>query len=333
MKNKLRLKYEDIISLDNLLLAWQEFIIGKKSKTDVISFSLNLTDYILQLHNKLAKLEYRHSSYESFYITDPKLRHIHKASVKDRLLHHAIYRQSYPFFSRTFIAHSYSCQLGKGTHRALNDFQRMAGKVSKNNTKICWVLQGDIKKFFDNIDHQILIDILEDYIEDKKIVKLLKSIIRSFEASLNKGLPLGNLTSQLFINIYMNVFDQYVKHRLKAKYYIRYADDFVIISENKKYLENILINTEKFLIEKLKLKLHSNKVHITALHKGIDFLGWVHFPKYRVLRTKTKKRMMKKINNNPKPESLASYLGLLKHGKGYKRRKELLNNYWINFSQ
>ena len=330
MRNKLGLNYEDIISLDNLLLAWQEFIVGKKSKTDVISFSLDLTDNILQLHSELAKLEYRHGSYESFYVNDPKLRHIHKASVKDRLLHHAIYRQLYPFFSKTFIAHSYSCQLGKGTHRALNDFHRMIRKASKNNIKICWVLQGDVKKFFDSIDHQILIDILDSYIEDKKIVELLENIIRSFETSNNRGLPLGNLTSQLFINIYMNIFDQYVKHRLKAKYYIRYADDFVIMSENKKYLEDILIDIEEFLVEKLKLRLHPNKVHITALHKGIDFLGWIHFSEYRVLRSKTKRRMMKKINNNAKPESLASYLGLLKHGHSHKIRQELLNNYWIN---
>ena len=242
MRNKLELKYEDIISLDNLLLAWQEFIVGKKSKTDVISFSLDLTDNILQLHNELAKLEYRHGSYESFYVNDPKLRHIHKASVKDRLLHHAIYRQLYPFFSKTFIVHSYSCQLGKGTHRALNDFQGMTRKVSKNNIRTCWVLQGDIKKFFDSIDHQILIDVLDSYIEDKRIVELLENIIRSFETSNSRGLPLGNLTSQLFINIYMNVFDQYIKHRLKAKYYIRYADDFVEGTPNTRHFLHVLLN-------------------------------------------------------------------------------------------
>jgi retron-type reverse transcriptase len=331
MRNKLELKYEDIISLDNLLLAWQEFIVGKKSKTDVISFSLNLTDNILQLHNELAKLEYRHGPYESFYVNDPKLRHIHKASVKDRLLHHAIYRQLYPFFSKTFIAHSYYCQLGKGTHRALNNFQRMARKVSQNDIKVCWVLQGDIKKFFDSIDHQILINILNNYIEDKRIIELLENNIRSFEIYTNKGLPLGNLTSQLFVNIYMNVFDQYVKHKLKVKHYIRYADDFVLMSENKEYLENMLVNTESFLFNVLKLKLHPNKVHITALHQGVDFLGWVHFSKYRVLRTKTKRRMMKKIHNSAKPESLASYLGLLQHGRSYKIKQELLNSYWINY--
>jgi retron-type reverse transcriptase len=130
MKKKLVISYEDIISLDNLLLAWQEFIIGKRNRMDVIKFSLSLADNILHLNDQLANLKYSHGPYHSFYVVDPKLRHIHKASVFDRLIHHAIYRKLYPFFSKTFIAHSYSCQTGKGTHRALRDFETMANKVS-----------------------------------------------------------------------------------------------------------------------------------------------------------------------------------------------------------
>ncbi|MCK9589627.1 MAG: reverse transcriptase/maturase family protein [Terrimicrobiaceae bacterium] len=333
MNKKLNLNYYDIVSPDNLLLAWQEFIVGKKSKNDVIEFSLNLSDNILQLHGQLANLSYQHGGYQDFYISDPKLRHIHKASVRDRLIHHAIYRQLYPFFSKTFIAHSYSCQLGKGTHRALGDFRKMTNKVSQNDTKTCWVLQCDIRKFFDSIDHQVLLEILKDYIEDEKIIRILTNIISSFQGGQGKGLPLGNLTSQLFINIYMNVFDQHVKHRLKAEYYIRYADDFVIMSGDKEWLISTLVKIDNFLSVKLKLQLHPQKVHLKTLASGVDFLGWIHFPKHRVLRNKTKRRMMKKIKNSAKPESLASYLGLLKHGNSYDIRQELLNNYWINSLQ
>ena len=135
-----------------------------------------------------------------------------------------------------------------------------------------------------------------------------------FLAETKRGLPLGNLTSQLFINIYMNEFDQFVKHNLKAKYYIRYADDFVVLYQDRSWLEEILPQMEDFLLEKLKLNLHPNKIFIKTLSSGVDFLGWVHFSDHRVLRTTTKRRMFKRINENPKTETVDSYLGLLKHG-------------------
>lgn len=194
-------------------------------------------DNIFSLHGDLTNHIYNHGGYQAFKINDPKPRDIHKASVRDRLLHHAIYRILYFFFDKTFIADSYSCRLNKGTHKAINRFLRYSYRVSKNNTKTCWVLKCDIRKFFANIDHKILIEILKEYISDEDSVKLLENIIESFSSAKEKniGLPLGNLTSQLFVNIYMNKFDQFVKHKLKVKYYIRYADDFVILSNNKKY--------------------------------------------------------------------------------------------------
>ncbi len=119
----------------------------------------------------------------------------------------------------------------------------------------------------------------------------------------------------------MNEFDQYMKRVLKTKYYIRYADDFVIMSRDKEYLENILKEIEKFLYEKLKLQLHPDKVFIKILYSGMDFLGWVHFPKHKVLRTVTKKRMFKKLKDNTKEEVVQSYLGLLSHGNTYELRE------------
>jgi hypothetical protein len=138
-----------------------------------------------------------------------------------------------------------------------------------------------------------------------------------------KGLPLGNLTSQLLVNIYMNEFDQFVKRKLKVKYYIRYADDFVVLSEDKKYLQTILEKMEEFLENKLKLQMHPDKVYIKTIASGVDFLGWVQFPEHRVLRTSTKRRMLKNVKNNPKPETIQSYLGLLKHGNAYELSKHL----------
>lgn len=152
---------------------------------------------------------------------------------------------------------------------------------------------------------------------------LLENVIDSFNAKPCVGLPLGNLTSQLFVNIYLNEFDQFVKHKLKAKYYLRYCDDFVIFSENKVWLGKQIPAISEFLDKKLKLKLHPKKVSIEMLASGIDFLGWVNFSEHRILRTKTKRKMMKKLKENPKPESVASYLGLLSHGDMYKLSEKI----------
>ncbi len=293
MKIQLTHSYNDIICLENLLEAWKEFEKGKKNRKDVQEFSLCLMDNIFSLHDDLFNHTYKHGGYQAFKINDPKPRDIHKASVRDRLVHHAIYRILYPFFDKTFIPESYSCRNDKGTHKAINKFQEYANIVSKNNTRTCWILKCDIRKFFANIDHKILINIIAEYIPDRNIINLLKNIIESFHTKNRTatGLPLGNLTSQLFVNIYMNKFDQFAKHKLKAKYYIRYADDFVFLAEDKKQLENQISIIEKFLDEELQLEMHPDKVFIKTLTSGVDFLGMVNFFDHRIVRTKTKRRI------------------------------------------
>jgi len=329
--------YNNIISIENLLLAWQEFLKGKRNKKDVEEFQLRLMDNIFDLYNDLKNKKYKHGSYKAFKINDPKSRDIHKAEVRDRLLHHAIYRILYPYFNKKFIYDLYSCRLEKGTHKAINRFRDFYRIVSKNNTKTCWILKCDIRKFFSSINHKILKNILNKYIKDENILGLLNQIINSFKTNNNnifsskytiadndgKGLPLGNLTSQLLVNIYMNEFDQFVKRELKVKYYIRYADDFVIFSQVKENLEKTLKQMKEFLLNNLKLNMHSDKVYIKTISSGVDFLGWVNFPKYRVLRTSTKRRMFRNINKNSKKEIIISYLGMLSHGNGYKLSKKI----------
>lgn len=315
-------KYKDIISLENLLEAWQEFVKGKRSRKDVEEFGRNLMENIFFLHDDLKEKTYKHSDYTPFKISDPKTRDIHKASVRDRLLHHAIYRILYPYFDKKFIFDSYSCRLDKGTHRAINRFRDFARKVSKNHTQTCWVLKCDIRKFFASVDHGILKDILEKHILDHDVLWLLWQVVDSFE----NGLPLGNLTSQLLVNIYMNEFDHFMKRHLKVKYYIRYADDFVILSNSKVCLEELILKIDRFLKQKLKLNLHPNKVFIKTFASGVDFLGFVHFPHHRVLRTMTRRRMIKNISKNEvKPETLQSYSGLLRHGNSYHLAQKMLD--------
>jgi len=325
MKIQLTHKFENIISLENLLEAWQEFVKGKRNKKDVQEFPLRLMDNLFSLHHDLSNHTYKHGGYQAFKINDPKPRDIHKATVRDRLLHHAIYRKLYPFFDKTFITDSYSCRINKGTHKAINRFRKFAYIVSKNNTRTCWILKCDIRKFFANIDHEVLVKILQEYIPDKNILKLLENIIGSFSVKHSIGLPLGNLTSQLLVNIYMNKFDQFVKHQMKAKHYIRYADDFVFLSEDRKQLEEYILVVQNFLFKELKLELHPDKAFIKTLSSGVDFLGWINFPDHRVLRTATKRRMLRKIRENPKKETVYSYLGMLGHGNGRKLELEMEN--------
>ena len=297
-------------------------------------------DNILTLHRDLADGTYKHGGYMAFKISDPKPRDIHKATVRDRLLHHALYRKLYPFFDRTFIADSYSCRKAKGTQRAMDCFRQFAYKVSRNHTRTCWVLKCDIRKFFASIDQKILLDIIAKYIPDERIKALIAEVVGSFQTrtsdvlvsgngspcsrkwkakpSTFRGLPLGNLTSQLLVNIYMNEFDHYVKHRLKAKYYIRYADDFVFLSHKRSELELMRVRVRDFLGGRLNLSLHPDKVSITTFASGVDFLGWVHFPDHRVLRSATKRRMFRNLAADASEARAASYRGMLSHGNARK---------------
>ncbi|MCX6739397.1 MAG: reverse transcriptase/maturase family protein [Candidatus Parcubacteria bacterium] len=309
--------------MENLLEAWMEFVGGKTGKNDVREFSLHLMENLTALHRELSDGSYCHGEYHAFNICDPKPRNIHKATVRDRIVHRALYRKLYPFFDKTFISDSYSCRVGKGTHKAGKRFISFARKVGKNNTKTVWVLKCDIRKFFASIDHEVLKGILRKYISDEKILGLLDVVIESFSTTEGKGLPLGNLTSQLFANVHMNEFDQFAKHKLKAKYYVRYADDFVFLSVERACLEKQIPLIGDFLSRELKIELHPQKLFLKTLVSGVDFLGWVHFPDHCVLRTTTKRRMLKRIATHPTKGTFASYLGLLKHGNAGKLKKGL----------
>ena len=193
-------------------------------------------------------------------------------------------------------------------------FNMFALKVSRNNTRTAWVLKCDIRKFFASVDQVVLMDMLDVYIPDQDILWLIGQVAQSFSSTASgKGLPLGNLTSQLLVNIYMNEFDQFAKHTLKARHYIRYADDFVFLS-----------HIESFLRDRLLLELHPNKVSISTIASGVDFLGWVHFSDHRVLRTTSKRRMLRRIEGvDGRKETVQSYLGLLGHGNAYGLQLEI----------
>lgn len=316
-------------------MAWKEFKKGKEGKLDVQEFFLDLEKNILNLFRKIKNGKYEHSKYAHFFVCDPKLRSIHKAEVMDRVLHHSIVKHIGPLFERSFIFDSYSSRIGKGTHRAIKRLKRFCLTLTKNKTKTAWALKCDIKKFFDSVDHEILLVLIKEKVKDKELLNIIERVIRSYDDGWGRGIPLGNLTSQLFSNIYLNRLDNFVKRELGVKYYLRYADDFIILNEKKDQLEKMIPILNSFLTTNLKLNLHPKKLTIKKIHQGIDFLGYVIFPTHIILRTKTKRRMFKKIimgkaklksrdiDKKSFNQSLQSYLGLLSHCRGWEVKKAI----------
>lgn len=335
--------YPNLITKQNIFRGYKEFLKGKKTKKDVINFGEDKENNLNKLQKKLVSKTYKPGGYSKFFVHDPKTRIIHKANVADRIIHHIVSDVLEEIFEPTFIHHSYACRKEKGTHKGVLALQKMARKVSLNNTRICWVLKCDIKKFFATVNHKTLLKILAERIKDQDFLNLLEKIIDSFysdktTASTNKkGIPIGNLTSQFFSNVYMNEFDQYVKHKLKVKYYLRYADDFAFISHDKTYLLNLMDPIRKFLKQGLDLELHPAKIILGKFSSGVDFLGYIVFPKYILPRTKTKRRLLKKIRGKIKQfkagsitkeslnQTIQSYYGFLIHANTYKFKQELQN--------
>ncbi len=174
--------FDKIINLEHLFLAWDEFKKGKGTRPDVIDFEMNLEKHIIDLHHDLKNTTYKHAPYAGFYITDPKRRHVHKATVRDRILHHAIFNILNPIFELTYISYSFSCRLRKGNHKGVQAMSKMLKKESKNNTTECYVLKCDVKKFFDSIDHEVLLSIISKRIKYSEVVKLLTEIIESHKS-------------------------------------------------------------------------------------------------------------------------------------------------------
>lgn len=318
--------FQTVCSFGYLLESFLDFQRGKRSRADVAEFATRLSTNLLRLHRDLSDGTYRHGRYTQFSVNDPKPRLIHKALVRDRVVHHALHRSLSDLFERQFIHDSYASRMDKGTHRALDRFRTLARQVATNHTQTVWVLQCDIQQFFATIDHGVLKAILNRSLVDHQYRWLVGEVIDSFQTrgKPGVGLPLGNLTSQLFANVYLNQFDQWIKRDLKVRHYLRYADDFVLLHPSRDALTALIPHISSMLEDRLHLTLHPRKVTITSLASGVDFLGWVHFPHHRVLRTTTKRRMLARLVDDSSEPVLASYLGLLSHGNAYGLSQQIL---------
>ena len=294
MAKTIRNKYEKALSYETLMQAHIQSKKGKGYRKEIILFNLKQEEYIMWLYEQLKLCKYKHGEYITFYITEPKLRKIEKTKYIDRIVHRW-YVNSFiePYFVPQFINTSYACLKGRGMHKACLDVQKTM-KHCKNIWGEYYILKMDIKKYFENIQKDILYEILKRKIKDKKILWLTKEIIYSNKGKT--GLPIGNYTSQMYANIYLNELDQYVKHNLKCKYYFRYMDDGIILLKTKKKAKEILEAVQKFLKEKLKLELNQ-KTQIFKNKQGVNFCGY-KINEYRLkIRDKGKRRLKKKIKS------------------------------------
>lgn len=297
--------YDRIADVDNLRLADKRAQKGKKNQIGVIKHNRNREQNILRLNKFLINKTYRTSKYSVFTIYEPKKRIISVLKYfPNRILQWALINIIGPIFIKCFISQTYSSLRGRGIHKCLNKLSEYFRDW--NNTQYC--LKLDIAKFYESINKNILKQKLRDKFKDRDLLNLLFEIIDSH----NPGLPLGSLLSQWLGNFYLNDFDHYLKENLKVKYILRYLDDIVILHASKEYLHNLRVQIQIYLSENLHLNLSRWQIFPVA-SRGIDFLGYVNYHTYRLLRKSIKnrwKRMMRKYRNT---KSINSYGGWLKH--------------------
>lgn len=309
--------YEKIYSIENLNLADSIARKGKLKQPGVIEHDKNREENINKLHGILKNKSYKTSEYTTFKIFEPKERLIFRLPYyPDRIVHHAIMNILEPIFISTFTANTYSCIKGRGIHAAFN-----AIKIAlKNNDETQYCLKLDIRKFYPSIDNNILKNLLRKKFKDNDLLWLLDEIIGS-----TQGLPIGNYMSQMFANFYLSYFDHWIKEKIKVKYCFRYADDIVILSNNKEYLHQILFNIKIYLNNNLKLTVKDNYQIFPVDKRGIDFIGYVFRHTHILLRKSIKQNFARMIKNNKNKQSIASYNGWTIHCNSKNLLNKLLN--------
>jgi len=311
--------YKKVYSYKNLYEAYREARRGKTKKGDVKEFEKDLRDNLMALHRELKEQSYKPRQLIIFILRDPKTRRISKSDFRDRVVHHALVQVIEEIFQKIFIHDSCANQRSKGNLLGIKRLHRFMNKISKNGKINGWFnnnqvrgyyLKADIKHYFQEVDHEILINIIKRKITDEKVIWLVGQILSNNpfgwggerRSECRKGMPLGNLTSQFFANIYLNELDYFVKHRLKAKYYIRYVDDFIILHKSREQLIKWKQEINKFLNDKLRLTLHPDKSFIKSVSAGIGFVGFRNFYHYRLLRKRNIRKMHVKVRKYKEDE-------------------------------
>lgn len=297
--------FEKLISIENLTTSDEKAQRGKAKQYGVLVHYRNREENILKLHESLRQKSYTTSKYDIFKVYEPKEREIYRLPYyPDRIVHHAIMNVLEPIFVAVFTADSYSCIKGRGIHKASFNIR----KALKNVDETTCCLKFDITKFYPNIDHDVLKHLLRRKFKDADLLWLLNEIIDSAP-----GLPIGNYLSQFLANFYLTYFDHWIKENIGVKYYFRYADDIVILHNDKSELHRLFEQIRYYLHFELKLEVKGNWQIFPVEKRGIDFVGYVHFHSHIKLRKSIKKRFAKMLKRKPRKESVASYMGWLKH--------------------
>ena len=312
--------WDDFITIENLYAAEKKAGKGKTTSENVVKTRADLDNKITALQECLLEDRYKTSKYTTYSVYEPKLRLIYTLPYyPDRIVHHALMNLLEPIWDKLFIDTSFACRKGKGQHKGML-------KTCEYVRKYKYCAKLDISQFYVNIDHEVLKRILRKKLKDERILKLLDGVIDSVasrEANINyltkylhrkdarimydklmvyvnefgdrkAGVPIGNYLSQWFGNLYMNEYDMFVKHELKCKAYVRYCDDFILFSNDKKELHEWAKKSKEFLYDNLKLLLSKSSVFPTT--RGVDFLGYRMFAQgYVLLRKRTAKNIKKRF--------------------------------------
>jgi len=354
-------RMRNIFSFSNIYKRYLKCRRNKRNTMNALRFELNAEENILRLEKELKDKAYHPSRSILFFAKKPKLREIFAADFRDRVVHHILVGYLEPIFEKIFIYDSYACRKAKGTHRAVMRLQGFMRKASKNGKVRTYYLQLDIKSFFTNIDKKILFGLIRKRTDNSDVLWLAEKIIfhdctksyilkdnnelfrelpedkSLFGKENKKGLPIGNLTSQFFANVYLNELDQFIKHNLRCCYYIRYADDFVLLNTSRQRLVNWMGRIEEFLENRLGLRLNPKRTKLQPLSNGIDFLGYIVRRNYILVR----KRVVNNMNTRLRyfencrvrgldyemleelRSSLESYLGHFRWANSYRLRENL----------
>ena len=308
--------YDEICSMSNLLKAEKKARKGKRNQIGVKVFDENAEANLLVLQDRLLSRTYRTSKYTVFKIFEPKERDIFRLPYyPDRIVHHAVMNVLEPVFVNMFTADTYSCIKGRGIHGAA----RAVKKALRDKERTIYCLKLDIKKFYPSVNHEILKWLLGKKIKDKALLWLLDEIIDSAD-----GLPIGNYLSQYLANFYLTFFDHWIKEVLGIRYYFRYADDIVILSESKEYLHKIFKEISTYLKVNLDLVVKENYQVFPVLSRGIDFVGYVFRHTHILLRKSIKQNYARMIFTRSNLKSIASYWGWTKHCNSINLNRKLL---------
>lgn len=279
--------FEPMMEFSNLIQAFHRASKGKRNRLAVLSFQTHLEENIFKIQEQLLREDYPFGPYRSFYVTEPKTRLIESACFQDRVVHHAIYERLEPLFDVQFYEYSFACRTGRGTHAAMLTLQDWIHRSNFNTFLKC-----DIRKYFPSVNRTKLLEIMARSIADEKMLRLLDKLVMSAPRT---GIPIGNLTSQLFANIYLNELDQFVKRKLRVKYYIRYMDDFILLMETPDAARAMKEILREFNEDELKLTLSPEKVRIGQVHEGVPFVGYCLRPNDIRVRGAALRRMRKKV--------------------------------------